>query len=356
MLKLILKNEKIMNTPISLFIPIKYNQTSTSLTQKMIEAVDAYFNIRSQVAIVVPGSACNGSEGVRLQASQTVGWQTALKMTSYMAYFINRLVTALFPQLKHNRRVIQTQAVLSSIPLLMLIAKVILRSIFHFYLIKESGQDISNTTPLGDQKTASPANFPTLKKEEISSPAPLSMPKSNSSEDRILPGVRETLDELLGGAGSVDSLPVYHYKDGLPEADEMTDPIMKTLAVNPRTKEATPCILIKMHCFSSSEEIRNKFPDKSQNFSKSIISLVILKPIYLNRPLMWEQCELYTLYPTFFVAYGLQEGNFTYEKDGGLAKSQTRYFQLLQRIIKEGHGEDKNGIRWEIIGHKNTVK
>jgi len=74
----------------------------------------------------------------------------------------------------------------------------------------------------------------------------------------------------------------------------------------------------------------------------------------MRLPWMWVQDEPYSgIFPQFFKGIGiLGEGNFTYSNNGQLTDGQTQAFGLLQRLIKEGSGEDSNGLRWEIIGHQ----
>jgi hypothetical protein len=222
----------------------------------------------------------------------------------------------------------------------MLIAKVILRSTSRFHIDSEPniGENQQQQVQTGDDKK-------TVKSQCQG------MPRMPS--DMIPKQVKATLDNLLGGPGAVDRLPLYQVDPAKLE-DTMTDPIMRGTAFNPETNRSNPFIAIKMRCLSSLKEVKEKRPYDSKYISEPVESVVALRPLFIEKPLMWVQDEPYSgIFPQFFKGIGiLGEGNFTYSKDGQLTDGHTQAFGLLQRLIKEGSGEDSNGLRWEIIGHQ----
>lgn len=102
-----------------------------------MEFADEYFHLKGRVALVVPGKNIDGSEGVQLQPEQAFGMHSLLKVMSYTTCFFNLLITTLFPVIAPYRRVVQFQMLLNSLPIFMMIAKVILRSIYRFHIDAE---------------------------------------------------------------------------------------------------------------------------------------------------------------------------------------------------------------------------
>jgi hypothetical protein len=142
-------------TSLSFFTPIKYGHQSTSILQKVMEFVDDYFHLRGRVALVVPGKTIDGSEGVQLQPEQAFGMHSLFKVMSYTTCFFNLLISTQFLGITPYRRVVQFQMILNSLPIFMMIAKVILRSIYRFHIdsepsIRENQQQQVQT---GDDKT-----------------------------------------------------------------------------------------------------------------------------------------------------------------------------------------------------------
>ena len=303
---------------ISFFTPIKYEHQPITFRQKITEIVDAYFHLRGRVAVVIPGQKTNSSEGTKLEARQTIWWSSILKITSYMAYFLNLFITTRFPVITSNQRIVQFQTIVACFPLFMLIAKVVLRSISHFHLSLQT----------------------------------------KNETDLIPSQVKSTLDTLFGGKGSVDKHPTFVGKDGaLPTIDTMTAPIMQGTATVKKTGQIKPLIAIKMRCLSSKDELIQK-SNLSQrdiehfDFSKPIERLLILFQYREDLPLMWYQFDDHSNHvcPVFFT------WNFTFAENGKISNSQSKNFPRLQQVIKEGSGEDLNGIRWEIIGYGKQLQ
>jgi hypothetical protein len=314
--------------PISFFTPIKYQHQPITFLQKITEIVDAYFHLRGRVAVVIPGQKTNGSEGTKLEAGQTTWWDSILKITSYMAYFLNFFITTRFPAITSNQRIVQLQTIVACFPLFMLIAKIVLRSVSHFHLSLQTKNEEGNSAPDTTTKTI----FDT---------------------DLIPPSLKTTLDTLFGGSGSVDKLPIFVGKDYvLPTVDTMTAPIMKHAATVKGTSQKKPLIAIKMRCLSSKDELIQKSKLSQRDieyfdFSKPIERVLILFQYRDDFPLLWHQSEDHSNHvcPVFFT------WNFTFAEDGKIANFQSKKFPRLQQVIKEGGGEDFNGIRWEIIGY-----
>jgi hypothetical protein len=81
-----------MATKIGFWTPIKYEDQSTSLGQKIREFTDFYFYLEGRVAIVIPGVTENGSIGAKVQEDQSPGWKTALKVASYFTVILPILI------------------------------------------------------------------------------------------------------------------------------------------------------------------------------------------------------------------------------------------------------------------------
>jgi len=91
---------------ISFFTPVEYGNQVTSFGERLTEAVDGYFYLGGRVAVIIPGMVRNGSQEVSIQNNDTVWWKTALKVLSYMTVIL---------------------------PVILLIAKAVLRSSFVFH-------------------------------------------------------------------------------------------------------------------------------------------------------------------------------------------------------------------------------
>lgn len=293
-------------TAVSFFTPIQYGNQPISLPQKLMEFVDAYFHLRGRVALVVSGKTIDGSQGVQLQPEQAFGMHSVLKVMSYTACFFNLLIITQFPTITAYRSVVLLQMILNSLPIFMLIAKVIVRSTYRFHY-----------------------EYPI---------------------DLIPEQVKAILDNLLGSPGSVDRLPVYQGDPNKLDIDKLTHPIMKGIGIDPVSKKRNGFIAIKMRCLSTLEEVKQKFHFNSEYVSEPIEDVVVLRQGFIENPLGWKQDQCSRISAKFF------NRHFTYIEDGQLAKDQTEAFGLLQHLIKEGSGEDSNGLRWEIFGHpKNLV-
>lgn len=177
-------------------------------------------------------------------------------------------------------------------------------------------------------------------------------PVEHSSPANLIPSqVKATLDDLFGGPGSVDHLPVYEGNCNL-DVDTMANSSMVGSA-GPKQRPSNPYIATKMRCLSTAEEIKQKLPFITKYVDGSIERVLILRPGFIQTPLAWEQDEGYGVHPQFFKGSLLYQGNFTYPNDGQLNASHVQGFELLKRLLKEGKGEDINGLRWEIIGHRS---
>ncbi len=173
-------------------------------------------------------------------------------------------------------------------------------------------------------------------------------------EDSIDPQVKKTLDSLLGDDGLVDELPVYSStKAGVPfptSSDEMTAPIMKGSIIGEQNK-CKPFIAIRLRCLNTPEELAQKMADQygRLDHSKPIEKVLVLLQYRSGGPGMWNQLggSSSEIFPCFF------PWNFTDPEDRGVTDSQSENFQKLQKVIKEGSGEDINGVRWGIIQGKS---
>jgi hypothetical protein len=326
------KFEGIMSLmPVSFFMPIKYGHQLTSIREKITEFTDAYFHLTGQVAVVIPGKIFCASQGVELQPGKAIWWQSALKVISYTAYFFNLLITTQFPMIREYRRIVQLQMILSFLPIFIMIAKIILRLTFRFHIDSE---------PKGKESTY--AGKPSTTEDNATK-----ISKKEPLVAHILPTdliplqVKVTLDNLFGGPGSVDRLPVFEGDLNELGVGSMKAPIMKG--------KSNPFIVIKMRCLSSLEEVKRIYPFFSKKISMPIENIVILGPSYTDTPLMWEQWEEHGIAPEFFKRSVFHIGNFTYEENGKLTEGQTIAFELLKRVIKEGRGKDIDGLEWEII-------
>lgn len=106
---------------ISFFTPVNYDCLSKSIGQCLLENVDAYFHLAGEKA-VAPSGVINGSaEGVYIVNEETSFLITALKVASYFTLIL---------------------------PLIMLVAKVILRCTHDFYLMSEWTRRLSSLTEL----------------------------------------------------------------------------------------------------------------------------------------------------------------------------------------------------------------
>lgn len=145
----------------------------------------------------------------------------------------------------------------------------------------------------------------------------------------MTPGVRSTLDQLLGHKGRVIRLPVFNNYDHQgyrsPKADNMTHGIMR--GFHELSNDGWVFVAIKSRRVDTQESSR----------------------VYLHHmpdtPNQWRQS--YTTkenVPSFF------ESAFT-DASGNLIPEQEGNFRLLQTLIKNGHGKDAKGIEWEIIDY-----
>lgn len=122
---------------ISFFTPVEYNQF-TSCGQLLTEAVDGYFYLGGRKAVTLPGHLRNGSQEVALQQGTTTWWKTALKVLSYATVVV---------------------------PLIMLIAKAVLRSHYRFHncgqdpVVPYYGPEIRVAAPLTLVRSTSPTDL-----------------------------------------------------------------------------------------------------------------------------------------------------------------------------------------------------
>jgi hypothetical protein len=330
-------------TSVSFFTPIRYSSQSIcfevssrytpsiSISQGLRAWVDEYFYLRGDVACVISDrTTLNGSEAVVIEPGKAFGMHSLFKVMSYTAYFFNLLISTQFPMITAYRSVVQLQMILSSLPIFMLIAKVILRSTSRFHIdteFKESEVG-KNHHQLHETKDEYPIGL-------------------------IPDQVKATLDKLFGGPGSVDCLPVYQGDPNKLDIDTMMDPIMKGIDIDPKSQKSNGFIAIKMRCLSSLEEVKQKFSYISKDVSEPMEDIVVLRQNFIEEPLAWVQDKGGRISAEFFKAIGpIGTGNFTFSENGELTDGQTEAFGLLQHLIKEGSGEDSNGLRWEIIGHQ----
>ncbi|HEY5235151.1 MAG TPA: hypothetical protein VIJ14_03135, partial [Rhabdochlamydiaceae bacterium] len=122
--------------PISFFTPVKCSGPNCSLPQKIVADVDAYFHLGGPVAVWLPGLPSKVSQAVKLQEAPT-GWEVYLKVASYSAVLFSGLAVSLFPVITHDPRVIVALVIVSCFPLFMLVAKLVLRTVFQFHLYRE---------------------------------------------------------------------------------------------------------------------------------------------------------------------------------------------------------------------------
>src|SRR3989338_353064 len=109
---------------VGFFTAVSFGDQPKSCTQSMFETVDSYFYLGGKKAYVIPGHAQQGIEGAVLAKDSPAFVITALKVISYLTV---------------------------ALPVVMLIAKAILRSIHSFHIVDvkqklEEGIDISQDT------------------------------------------------------------------------------------------------------------------------------------------------------------------------------------------------------------------
>ncbi len=280
--------------PLSFFVPVRYPYLT------LIQVVDAYFDLGGRVALVESSKVQGGREGVRLQAGKAIPWSIILKVMSYSSPLLNYLIAARAPALSKIKGATQLQMALGWLPGIMAIAKIMLRSIYGFYVIEE--------------------------KREV--------PKA---EDLVSDEVKVTLDKLFGGPGSFDQLPFYE-KDDSPKLGTMSAPIMRGVTKNPKNNQANPFIAIKVQRIKKAEGLDFLFPDGA----------LVIYPLYL----LGKQMEVPALPdqtlsslvngPIFFPDAARDGRDFTDAAEG---------FRLLQALIRDGKGKDTKSVEWEIIGH-----
>src|SRR3990167_8084861 len=95
-------------TKVDFFTPVNFGNQPKSCTQSLLEGVDSYFYLGGKKAYVIPGQTQQGTEGAVLAKDSPAFLITALKIISYCTVVL---------------------------PLVMLIAKTILRSIHSFHII-----------------------------------------------------------------------------------------------------------------------------------------------------------------------------------------------------------------------------
>lgn len=91
---------------VGFFTAVSFGDQPTSGTQWLLETVDSYFYLGGEKAYVIPGQAQQGSKGAILMEDSPAFLITALKVISYLTI---------------------------ALPIVMLIAKAILRSILRLY-------------------------------------------------------------------------------------------------------------------------------------------------------------------------------------------------------------------------------
>jgi hypothetical protein len=278
---------------LSLLTPIKYDIQLT-WRQTAIELVDSYFHLWGPVATVVPSSKKNGIQYVRLESHPVVWWHSALKVMSYVASFL--ILLAAVPAFAARPKVTLLQIAAGSIPLLLFISKIAMRSTSQFYV-----------------------------------------------DGLIDPQVKEVLDDLLEGSGSVDQLPIHKENS----VEGMTAPIMKGYSVNAFNQRLHPQILIKLRCLSTEEQINAKYlipPTLTPQVT------IILTQAFINKPRTWIQESEGTPYPAFLTNYPtISTTPFTDVENGKITEEYKKGFELLKKLIREGSGEDTRGLRWEIV-------
>lgn len=286
--------------PVNFWTPlkflIKYKDTLPLIYQLTI-VIDAYFNLTCRVAVIIPNAKENQSQGCILRTHPIVPWQKRIKIASYLAPFVLPILTAQIPRLRNH---ILSQLI-STFPIVMLIAKIALRSFQKFHIL--------------------PQDFLIFR-------------------DLIKPEVKTTLHTLLGDAGPVDKLPIYRKND--PDENEMPASIMRG-----RT-EKYAFILIRLQCISPQNIIQEKLKDvplNQEGLEGDLNRTVYLYQPHIETPLAWYQTKSsYQIYPHFF-----GEESFTYVETGEVKESQTENFKLLQNLIKNGKGVDAQGFEWEIV-------
>lgn len=104
-----------MAAEVGFFTAVSFGNQSTSCTQSLLETVDSYFYLGGRQAHVMPGYVQQEREAVHLrEADASPCWVTALKVISYLTI---------------------------AIPVVMMIAKAILRSIHTFYIMDAAQVD-----------------------------------------------------------------------------------------------------------------------------------------------------------------------------------------------------------------------
>jgi hypothetical protein len=319
--------------PIPFFTPVqlpKYNDPSAPLLYKLTSIVDAYFNLTGRVALILPESLQGGSQACEIQERPIVLWQVRLKKISFVLCLLNFAWTFQIPDLT-NRRVAQ---LVSGFPVIMFIAKIVLRSTCRFHSYQPSQTSAQNTVPLSNKN-----NEQNIDKTTTAPSTEKNAPPQNNEDTLIDPRIKKTLDELLGAPGSFDRLPIY--KETEIGITKMTASRMKGRI------QGKAFVLIKLRCTSTAKEVQEKTKDYaySVNYQQPFERLVVLYPYNSQETLAWSQFEHKTNPPNpefFFLK------SFTYIENGEVISYQLDNFKLLQTINKEGKGVDALGFEWEI--------
>lgn len=162
---------------ISFFTPVKYENSPVSFEQKLMEKIDSYFYLGGRVAVLIPGSFQNGSQEVILREETTNFYLTALKVISY--------------------------AVLTIIPVILLITKAVLRSKYRFHVC-----EAQPTLPRPHNQQ------PQLPVLHIDQPAP-SVPYIKLPPESIIQQpIRDPIDQSRP-SNSLPPEPLYPRKDDL---------------------------------------------------------------------------------------------------------------------------------------------
>jgi hypothetical protein len=279
---------------ISFFTPIKQGILANSWRLKCTQFVDSYFHLMGPVASCLKKS--DNGYLVRLQQEPMNRLSTALKVMSYMAPFISRLISTLYPRIQMHQKICQLQTIASCVPIMMLAVKVALRTGLQFY---------------------------TQDQQQPSFPNNINVTVWGFSYARII----STLDALFGGQKSFDQIPSMgdRVEQNFITPEEMQEPIMKGLQI--RNGQMQAFVAIRM---------RRSPPQKTDGYH-----LVFLYQNNSNNPLSWNQ-DLNHSNPVFF------EQAFTSASNGEVIQSEIQNFSLLRNLIAKGEGNDTKGTHWKI--------
>ncbi len=131
---------------VSFFTPINYGGFARTCGESLLEAVDDYFYLGGSKAQYIPGHTLGNSEGVAISQNSSSLFKTLLKIVSYCTVII---------------------------PLIVLLAKMILRCSHQFHLVGTSAPlPILGSNPIGGEDEIPPADF----LDDLSGPLPFDEP------------------------------------------------------------------------------------------------------------------------------------------------------------------------------------